>query len=156
MLRNLTAAAALFVVALVTPSPGSAATTDRQAIVAVVNVFNDGLNKGDMKAAASAYAPSVSILDEFPPHIWTGATAFQDWASAFAADSQKNAVTEVAMTLMKPRHLNVEGDRAYAVIPALLTFKEKGKPVKEPGIFTFALQKLGADWKIAAWSWTTK
>jgi hypothetical protein len=148
--------AAWLAIVLLTPAPGSAAPSDAQTVVAVVNVFNDGLNKGDMKAAAAAYAPSASIIDEFPPHIWTGPSALQDWAKDFGADSQKHGVTEPVMTLEKPRHVTIEGDRAYAVIPALYAFKEQGKAVKEPGIFTFALQKLGADWKITAWSWTRK
>jgi|HubBroStandDraft_2_1064218.scaffolds.fasta_scaffold59099_1 hypothetical protein len=39
-----------------------------------------------------------------------------------------------------------------SVIPAVYTYKLKGKLVHERGIQTFAMQKIGADWKIAGWS----
>ena len=56
----------------------------------------------------------------------------------------------------RPWHVMAEGDRGYAVIPAVYTYKLKGKLVHERGIQTFAMQKIGADWKIAGWSWSQR
>ena len=47
--------------------------------------------------------------------------------------------TDGVVTLSKPTHVDVTGDRAYVVIPSNYTWKEKGKPMKEEGSsFTFA------------------
>jgi hypothetical protein len=50
--------------------------------------------------------------------------------------------------------VDITSDRAYVVIPANYTFKQKGKPVSEVGsIITLALQKNATGWRIAGWSW---
>jgi len=38
----------------------------------------------------------------------------------------------------------------------LATLLEKGKKVTEHGLWTFAMQKSGAEWKIAGWGWARK
>ena len=59
------------------------------------------------------------------------------------------------MTLGAPKHVAVTGDRAYVVVPADYAYKQKGKPVKEiASLFTVALQKGAAGWRITAWSWS--
>ena len=50
--------------------------------------------------------------------------------------------------------LIITADRAYVVVPANYTFKKNGKLVKETGsMFTFALQKGEAGWRITGWAW---
>jgi hypothetical protein len=57
------------------------------------------------------------------------------------------------VTLGKPKHLDISDDRAYVVIPSNYAFKKQGKKIGS--IFTFALQKTDADWRITGWSWAT-
>ena len=53
-------------------------------------------------------------------------------------------------------HFEVTGDRAYVVMAANYTFKQKRKPMAEPGsIFTFGLQKGANGWMITGWTWST-
>jgi ketosteroid isomerase-like protein len=131
-------------------TPGSAQT----AVVAVMRQFVDGFNKGDMKVMAAACAEQASILDEFPPHEWHGAGACAKWAGDYEADAKRNGITDGVVTLSKPTHVDVTGDRAYVVVPANYSFKLKGKPVSEVGsIITLALQKSPAGWKITGWAW---
>ena len=123
-------------------------------VMAVVRQFVDGFNKGDLKMLSSACAEEVSIIDEFPPHEWHGAGACAKWSSDFDADAKKNGITDGFVTLGKPSHVDVTGDRAYVVGPADYAYKLKGKPVKEVGsIFTLALQKGSAGWRITGWAW---
>ncbi len=122
-----------------------------------VNQFINGMNHNDMKSAGAAYAPTVSIIDEFPPHHWQGSTAFSDWGRDFGADSKKNGITDPVVTLGKPLQNVVTGDRAYVVVPATYRFKQNGKTMRETdSIMTFALQKLAAGWRIAGWTWTAQ
>jgi len=122
-----------------------------------VHQFVDGFNKGDIKSALAACADQTSIIDEFPPHEWHGAGACAIWANDFDADAKKNGITDGVVTLGSPRHVDVTGDRAYAVVPANYTFKMKGKTVKETGsTLTIALQKGTAGWRMTGWAWTKR
>lgn len=148
-MRNLMFAIALALT--VTP----AAASEKADVMATVNRFNDGLNKGDVKTALAACASPASIIDEFPPYAWQSATACADWASAFAAYNESNGITEPVATLGKPRHVDITGDHAYVVLPATYTYKEHGKKVREAGsTLTIALQKSASGWLITNWAWS--
>ena len=131
-------------------TPGSAQT----AVLAQINQFVDGFNKGDTKLMVASCADQTSILDEFPPHEWHGTGACAKWASDFDSDAKKNGITDGVVKLSKPSHVDITADRAYVIIPANYTYKQKGKQVSEVGsIITLALQKLPAGWRITGWSW---
>lgn len=133
----------------------AAVAQDNSAVMARIHQFVDAFNKGDSKAAAAACADQMSIIDEFPPHVWSGTGTFTKWMNDYDADAKKNGVTEGAVTIGSPKHLDITGDRAYVVVPADYTYKQNGKPVKETGsILTVILQKGAADWRIIAWSWS--
>jgi len=149
MLRALVAAALILFA-------GPAFASDATDVVAAANAYNDAMNKNDMAGAAKSYALSATIIDEFAPHVWTGANAFQQWGADYGTFAKAQKMSDPWVTLAKPRHVNVEGDRAYVVFPATFKFKKAGKPVAEPALMTVALVKLDGQWKIAAWSWATK
>jgi hypothetical protein len=131
-----------------------AAASDNTDIMATVHQFTDSLNKGDTKTALTACATPSSIIDEFPPHEWQGATACADWARDFETYNQKNRITDPMATLGKPKHVDITGDRAYVVVPATYTYKQDGKRVTESGsILTVALQKGAAGWRMTGWAW---
>jgi len=128
---------------------------ERAAVMKSVQQFADAFNKGDTKTAAAVCADQTSIIDEFPPHIWHGAGACAKWMSDYDADAKKNGITDGLVTLNAPKHLDLNGDHAYVVIPADYTYKQNGKAVKETGsTFTVVLQKTAAGWRIAAWTWS--
>jgi hypothetical protein len=98
----------------------------------------------------------VSILDEFPPHEWHGATACADWWKALDAYDEKNGITVGNATLGTPWTVDVSGDRAYFVAPATYTYKQHGKPVQESSsVFTVALKGTQAGWRITGWAWSS-
>jgi hypothetical protein len=144
--------AILAVAAVLVATP--AAATDQADALASAKQFIDGFNKGDTTTALAACASPVSIVDDFPPYAWQGTTACADWAAAYDAAARQEGITEPVVTLQKPRHLEVTGDRGYVVFPAVYTYKLKGKKVKESGsTFTVALQKTPAGWRITGWAW---
>jgi ketosteroid isomerase-like protein len=131
------------------------AVAQQEDVLAAVNRFGTGYNKGDVKMMSSACAEETSIVDEFPPHEWHGADACATWFKDYSTDAQKNGITDGQVTLGKPSHVDVTGDRAYVVVPASYTFKMKGAPMKEVGSsLTFALHKDKAGWRITGWTWT--
>lgn len=145
----------LFALAVAAFVAAPAAASEKTDVMAPVHQFIDGFNKGDVKTALAACAEQTSIIDEFPPHEWHGPGACAKWAEDYGADVKKNGITDGIVTLGKPRHIDVTGDRAYVVVPASYAYKVKGKPAKETGsLLTLALQKGAAGWRIAGWTWT--
>ncbi|HEX3653959.1 MAG TPA: nuclear transport factor 2 family protein [Rhizomicrobium sp.] len=130
--------------------------SDETDIVAVITKMNDAMNKNDNKTAAAAYAANATIIDEFAPHYWNGANVYDSWTNDFAAMAKVQGDTDSLVTLAKPAHITASGDHGYAVIPAIYTFKEHGKKKTEHGLWTFAMEKSGGEWKIAGWSWALK
>ncbi len=150
--------ALVFALAAISSVPAMADETagaQAASVMASLHQFVDGFNKGDAKSALAACATQTSIIDEFPPHEWMGPTACEQWALDYAAMSKREGITGGIVTLGKPWHLSVNGDRAYVVVPATYTYKERGKPVAErDSIFTVALLKFAAGWRITGWAWS--
>ena len=143
---------ALVVVAF---AAGPVFAAEKDDVMTPVKQFVDGFNKGDVKSAVAACAEQTSIVDEFPPHEWHGPGACANWAKDFDADAKKNGITDGKVTIGKPRHVDISGDRAYVVVPASFAYKLKGKPTKETGsTLTVALQKGASGWLMTGWAWT--
>ena len=147
----------LIVLALAVLAAGQPLGSDKTDVMAVVRQFVNSFNKGDAKTAAAACADETSIIDEFPPHEWHGAGACSKWMDDYDADAKKNGITDGKVTLGAPVHVDVTGDRAYVVVRANYTYKQKGKPVKEIGsMLTIALHKDNSGWHMTGWSWTKR
>jgi ketosteroid isomerase-like protein len=137
------------------PAVAAGGSTDKKDVMAVIKQFCDGLNKNDTKSSVAACADEAIIIDEFPPHVWSGAGACQKWVDDFGADAQKKGITDPFVTVGKANVLDVSGDRAYVVVPTTYSFKEKGKAMREAHAFlTVALQKVTSGWRITGWSWS--
>ena len=123
--------------------------------VAAVRQYIDAFNNGDAKAMAAMCADPMSILDGMAPHIWHGPTATQDWYKDVLAEGEHLGARDYHVTLGKPAHADVTGDAAYVVVPTTMKFKLRDKQVTQSGaIFTVALRKLPAGWRLASWAWS--
>jgi ketosteroid isomerase-like protein len=143
--------AALFCMAV---AAGTAAASDKTDVVAAVRHYVADLNKGDTAVTTADCAAPSAIIDEFPPHVWQGATGCADWIRDFIDFATKNAITDTHLTLRDPTRVDVTGDRAYVVVSANYDFKENGKPLAERGsIWTLTLQKIADAWRITGWAW---
>ena len=133
---------------------GPVAASEKSDVLVTVRQFVDGFNQNDTKLLTAACLDPMSIIDEFPPHEWHGTGALQKWLDDYDVDAKKNGITDGRVTLGTPRHIDIAADRAYVVIPTNYTYKMKGKRMKETGsMWTFALQKVAAGWRITGWSW---
>jgi ketosteroid isomerase-like protein len=122
--------------------------------VSTVQQYIEAFNKSDVKAMAAMCADPMSILDGMAPHIWHGPTATQDWYADVLVEGEHLGAKDYQVILGKPLHANVTGDAAYVVFPATMKFKHNGKQVIQSGaVFTFALHKLPAGWRIVSWAW---
>ncbi|MDB5464636.1 MAG: hypothetical protein JWP28_3030 [Phenylobacterium sp.] len=146
--------AVLGLVCLAGLSTSSVALAANAQLEAPIHQFIDNFNKGDAKGAAASHLPSVSIIDEAPPHLWVGPKAFATWAADLAKDGKARGVTDEKVTLGAVKREVVSGATGYVVMEATYTFKQKGVAMREPAEMTFALRKSAKDWKIAGWTWT--
>jgi hypothetical protein len=134
---------------------GGAQTADAD-VIAPIQKFIDSFNKGDRAAAAAAHASGadLTIIDEVPPYLWRGAKAFQAWSADLEADAKKQGITEPMVTLSTATRIERNGDQAYAVVPAVYTFKQRGAAMREAAQMTFALRRGATGWLIHGWTWT--
>jgi hypothetical protein len=152
---NRVAAAILTIVFTLVISPRSAFGSEQSDVVAAVHRYFDNLDKDKLETALAMCDSHVSILDEFPPHEWHGPTACADWWKALNAYDDKSGITDGVATLGTPWSVDVTGDRAYFVAPATYLYKQHGKPVKESrSVFTVALKRTEAGWRITSWAWS--
>jgi len=139
---------------LVASAAGPAAATDASDVMTVINDYNAALAKGDLKSAAADCVAQLSIIDEFAPHSWQGPRALAKWFDSYAVWAKQNAVTGGVIALSQPWHVEIDGDSAYAVVPATYTYAKSGSTVVESGsVWTFALRKTSSGWRIASWAW---
>jgi ketosteroid isomerase-like protein len=145
----------IFIVLAVTVlAAASAAASDKQDVMAVVQQWVHAFNNDDSNMQVATCAAETSIIDDMPPHEWHGAGACAQWKNDYEAFTKKLAVTGLTAAMMKPRHVDVSADTAYVVVPVNLAYKQAGKDVKDAGIFTVALRKGASGWRITGWAWT--
>jgi len=149
---------AALLTAAVMAGPASASdkisTSDKIDVMRPVREFVDSFNRGEMKTAC---ANQSTIIDEFPPYLWQGATACADWSNDFDVFREKNGIVDPKITLGLGQYIDVVGDRAYVVVQAHLTFKQNEKRVSERDpLLTVSLQKVADTWRIAGWAWSKR
>ncbi len=144
--------ALLFVCSAALPVAVADITAD---ITAPIRQFIDSFNTGDTKSAFAAYARgSISIVDEFGPHQWTGPTAPQRWAADYDKNAKATGVTDGKVTYGVPTRMEIAGAQAYVIMPTVYLYKEKGKPMQEEGEITVVLNKEAGAWKMRGWTWS--
>ena len=97
---------------------------------------------------------SITIVDEFAPHIWSGPNAAHDWVDAYNKHAEATGVTDGKVTYGKTTRIEAVADAAYVVIPTVYLYKERGKSLKEEGQVTAVLNRESGAWKIRSWTWT--
>ena len=124
-------------------------------INAPIHQFVDSFNKGDAAVAAATHVETdLVIIDEVPPFVWQGHDAFKAWSRDLAANDKSLGITNETVTLGATTRVESTVDRAYAVVAAVYTYKQKGVAMREAAQMTFVLRKQDAGWRISAWTWT--
>ena len=122
--------------------------------MAAVLQYVDAFNGGDPKAMAAACADPMQILDGMSPHVWQGPTASEDWWGDVLSEGAHVGASGYHIALGEPRHVDVNGDYGYVVVPATMTFNLQGKQLTQTGaLWTVALRMVDAEWRLAAWAW---
>ncbi len=140
-------------VALVACQPAYAAET---AIEVPINRMIAAFNKGDIKAAKATHVAAPAILDELgAPYVWSGPKAFDTWIAALSKAEAASGKTEGKVAIGAPLRESIQGAHGYVLVPSTYEFKQGGRAMREVGTMTFALVRIGKDWKIAGWTWSS-
>lgn len=152
---NKSVALALVLFSVCVPAAYAAdASAGNAGVEALIRQFTAAFNKADMKTVKALHTAAPLIVDEVPPHLWSGTNAFDSWGADLVKSEAAEGKTGGQVTVGTPTREIVSGDHAYVVAPATYTFQQKGMKMRERAQLTFVLDKEGAAWKIAAWTWT--
>ena len=119
-----------------------------------VRQFVEGFNNDDVDLAQAACADETSIIDDFPPHEWTGRGATTRWYRDMARMATGYGMSDWSVTLDEPRHVTISDRHAYVVVPIDVRWLQDGTPVERTGSMTVALREGAEGWRISAYAWT--
>jgi ketosteroid isomerase-like protein len=121
-----------------------------------VRQFVDAFNRNDVEGMQAACAETTSIIDDFPPHEWSGPQATTSWYVEMAQMAPGFGMSEWSVTLGEPRHLEASDGCAYVAVPADVRWLQDGTPSERACMMTLALRETADGWRISAlaWAWS--
>jgi hypothetical protein len=108
----------------------------------------------DVDLAQAACAEETSIIDDFPPHEWTGRGAATTWYRDMAGMATGYGMSDWSVTLNEPREVTVSDLHAYVVVPVDVRWLQDGTPAERMGFMTMSLRDGANGWRISALTWT--
>jgi len=134
--------------ALPTMPHARAAETD-PTILAAVDAAIAAINAGSVADAKAAYAEApAAITDDFPPFLWSGKNAVEDYSRDLKAVLSKANITDWRFQRHQPRYMAATEDRAWLVVPASFPFLMGGKTQSVSADWIFVLTKLEGKWRV--------
>ena len=119
-----------------------------------VRHFVEAFNNDDVDRMQAACASETSIIDDFPPHEWTGRGATTTWYRDMERMATEYGMSDWSVTLDAPRHITVSDRHAYVVVPIDVRWLQDGTPAERTGSMTVALGDGAEGWRISACAWT--
>jgi hypothetical protein len=146
--RILSVLALLGWLSLATMPHARAAETD-PAILAAVDAAIAAINAGSVADAKAAFTEApAGIVDDFPPFLWSGKTAVDDYVRDLKAVLSKYNITDWRFQRHQPRYLLATEDRAWLVAPASFPFLLGGKTQSVSADWIFVLTKSDGKWRV--------
>jgi len=140
---------ALFGLLVLPGAPRAWAADTDPAILAAVDSAIAAINTGSVADAKAAFTNApAAIIDDFPPFLWSGKTAVEDYSRDFKAVLTKYGITDWRFQRHQPRYLFATEDRAWVVVPASFPFLLGGKPQSVAADWVFVLEKIDGKWRI--------
>jgi ketosteroid isomerase-like protein len=122
----------------------------------VVQVINDALaafRSGDLVAFKAAWAPSVEIVDDVPPYLWSGERSLERWIDDTGTAIAKLNLADLDIRAKTPLHVEITGDAAYVVLPVVVSYKRAGKSYIQEGTQVLVMKRTKDGWKMRTMSY---
>ena len=117
---------------------------------AVARFMATGRDDGLREAFA---ADEVVIVENFPPFLFTGSSAFDRWRDGFRAHAERNGLSELQWRFGEPQDFARDGDRAFFTLPTTWSGRAHGRPFSEHGGWAFVLEEADRRWRIRGYAW---
>lgn len=119
-----------------------------------VRQFVEGFNDDDPARMQAACQDATSLIDDFPPHEWTGPGATTRWYLEMARMASGYGMSDWSVTLGEPSDITVSDELAYVVVPVDVRWMQHGTATPRTGFMTMALREGSEGWRISALAWT--
>lgn len=93
----------------------------------------------------------VTILENFPPHIFHGQAGLALWRATMA--KHVGAIGDLRHTFGRPQDFGVTGDLIHFTLPTRWSGVRDGAPFKELGGWTFVQVREDDRWRIRSYGW---
>lgn len=123
------------------------------SIMTTLNGLAAATNSGDTARVSSYFVSSATVIDEFPPFIWSGQGAAARWWSAVKKSNVQMHWTHLHVSMGTITQYMVAGNMAYVVLPLKLSWMAGAKPESETGLWTATLARSGGMWKVTTANW---
>ncbi|KRA66029.1 hypothetical protein ASD79_01735 [Caulobacter sp. Root655] len=94
----------------------------------------------------------VTILENFPPHVFTGQAGLAHWRALMAR--HVGAIEDLSHTFGPPQDFGRTDDTVYFSLPTRWTGVRDGAPFDEHGGWSFVLVREDGGWRIRAYGWS--
>jgi len=122
--------------------------------MAAIRQFVEAFNNDNVDLLHAACTDETSIVDDFPPHVWTGPGATTRWYRDMARMATQYRMSNPSVALGEPRHVTVSDQGAYVVVPIEVRWLQDGTPTEATGFMTVGLRQVNEEWCISACAWT--
>ena len=116
--------------------------------------FVDGFNSNDVNLIVTACADETTIIDDFPPHQWSGRGAAAAWLRDMNEMATMYGMSDPAVILEEPSMAIVSDRNAYLVVPIDVRWRDNGAPAARRGFMAVVLQDEADEWRISTLAWT--
>jgi len=110
------------------------------------------LETGDVALLNGAFsAGDVTILENFPPHVFDGQSGLAEWKALMA--QHVGAIAELRHTFEAPQDFGLTGDTVHFTLPTRWRGVRDGRPFNELGGWTFVQVRENDRWRIRSYGW---
>lgn len=96
-------------------------------------------------------AGDVTILENFPPHIFTGQDGLAHWRALMS--KHVSAIADLRHDFGAPQDFGLTGDTVHFTLPTHWTGVRDGVPFKELGGWSFLQVREAGGWRIRSYGW---
>lgn len=93
----------------------------------------------------------VTILENFPPHVFTGQDGLAHWRELMTR--HVGAIADLRHDFGSPRDFGLTGDVVHFTLPTHWTGVRDGQPFTELGGWTFVQVRDEGGWRIRSYGW---
>ena len=93
----------------------------------------------------------VTIIENFAPHIFSGADAVQAWARGFRKHAE--GLSGLKHAFGTPQDFSAQGGLAFFTLPTIWTGTGNGAAFSEQGGWAFVLIRQNGRWRIKGYGW---